>query len=89
MKEFLIAFIIVLIFSCTFGGYQGTSFAMPITIRPMNVVEHTPDVAEMGAGQIGELKMVDSDFEPLAVTEVKKSGPRNANIRFPAFGRFE
>ena len=89
MKEFLIAFIIVFCFSCVLGGYQANSSPTPVVIRPMNIKEHIYDVAKMEAGQVGELKLVDSDFEPLAVTEVRAHGSRNANIRFPQFGRFE
>jgi len=89
MKEVVIAFILALCFSCVLAGYQTASSPIPTAIRELAVVEHQNEPAEIGNIMIGESKVVNSDFEPLTITEVKTSGSKSSSIRFPQFGKFE
>ena len=89
MKEMVIAFILALGFSCAIFGSKSISSPAPVSIRNCEVIEKSAEVAEKKNITIGEVKVVDSDREALAATEVKESGTQNNNIQFPAFGRFQ
>lgn len=89
MKEIVLAFILALCFSCVLAGYQTATSPIPTAIREMSVIEHQPEPAEVSNIMVGESKVVDSDFEPLTITEVKTSGNKNCSIRFPQFGKIE
>lgn len=89
MKEIVVAFILALCFSCVLAGYQTATSPIPTAIRELAVIENQPEPAEVGNIMVGESKVVDSDFEPLTITEVRTSGSKNSSIRFPQFGKVE
>ncbi|MDX2105130.1 MAG: hypothetical protein SFY67_01900 [Candidatus Melainabacteria bacterium] len=89
MKEMIIAFVLALGFSCAIFGSKSISSPQGTSIRNAVCQEDKPDIAEKKDITIGEVKVVDSDYEALAATQVKESGSQDSNIRFPAYGRFE
>lgn len=89
MKEMLIAFILALGFSCAIFGSKSISSPTGASVRNAVCKDETPDIAEKKDITIGEVKVVDSDYEARSATQVKESGSQDSDIRFPAFGRFE
>ncbi len=89
MKEMIIAFVLALGFSCAIFGSKSVSSPFPVSIRNAEAREKSAEVADKKNITIGEVKVVDSDHEALAATEVKESGSQDGSIQFPAFGRFE
>ncbi len=88
MKEMLIAFILALGFSCAIFGSKSISSPTGTSVRNAVCKDETPDIAEKKDITIGEVKVVDSDYEARTATQVQESGSQSSNIRFPAYGRF-
>jgi len=87
MRNYIIAFIAVLTFTCLFGGRGLSRHFSPVGVRDCSVREDAHLIGQREAGMLPEMNYVDMDRNYIGAASIKDS-KKSMRIDFPMVGRF-